>query len=80
MAPTTPKKGRSRAPEYATGGVLAISNNEAHSSELEVISTCSTTQHVPTQGLNLDVERNSYSSELVQQLRQSYQVCLVEEA
>jgi len=80
MAPTTPKRGRSRTPEYATGGVLAISNNQVLSSDLEVIRARSTTQRVPTQGSHLGLERNSYSTELVQQLRQSYQVCLAEEA
>ena len=46
---------------------------------LEVIKTCSTTQRVPRQSLNQGSQAAGYSQGLVQQLRQSYQMCLSEE-
>ena len=48
------------------------------SSDLEVIKTCSTTQQVPSQSLVSTAVESAYSNNLVEQLMQSYQMCLSE--
>jgi len=58
---------------------LASSHNAVQSSELEIIKTCSTTQGVPQQSLNQLTQSENFSQGLVQQLRQSYQICVSEE-